>query len=97
MEDQRGVREAIRMDRDVRALTRGIQLALRPAVAAGSSLATAELLNLKCPTIYALIAAVIVTDLSPSQTSKLGLQRSAATVVGATCGATLHHVLKPSL
>ena len=34
-----------------------------------------------------MIAAVIVTDLSPSRTTKLGLQRLAATVAGASCGA----------
>jgi uncharacterized membrane protein YgaE (UPF0421/DUF939 family) len=43
--------------------------------------------------IYALIAAVIVTDLSPSRTTKLGLQRLAATVVGASCGAVAGTVL----
>jgi len=47
--------------------------------------------------IYALIAAVIVPALSPSRTSKLGLQRIVATVVGATCGATLRQVFQPSV
>jgi len=56
-------------------------LALRAAVAAGLSVAWARLCRFEFP-IYAPIAAVIVTDLSPSRTSKLGLQRIVATVVG---------------
>jgi uncharacterized membrane protein YgaE (UPF0421/DUF939 family) len=72
-----------------------MQLALRAALAAGLSVALAWFCRFEYP-IYALIAAVIVTDLSPSRTSKLGLQRLVATVVGATCGATLRQVLQPS-
>jgi uncharacterized membrane protein YgaE (UPF0421/DUF939 family) len=74
----------------------GIQLALRAAVAAGLSVALAWLCRFEYP-IYALIAAVIVTDLSSSQTRKLGTQRLVATVVGATCGATLRQVFQPSV
>jgi uncharacterized membrane protein YgaE (UPF0421/DUF939 family) len=59
------------------------------------SVALALLCRFEYP-IYALIAAVIVTDLSPSRTSKLGLQRIVATVVGATCGAMLRQVFQPS-
>ena len=70
-------------------------MALRAAVAAGLSVALARPCRFEFP-IYALIAAVIVTDLSPSRTSKLGLQRIVARVVGATCGATLRQVFQPS-
>jgi uncharacterized membrane protein YgaE (UPF0421/DUF939 family) len=59
------------------------------------SIALARLCRFEFP-IYALIAVVIVTDLSPSRTSKLGLQRIVATVAGATCGATLRQVFQPS-
>ena len=43
------------------------QLAFRTAIAAGLAVAIAQLFRLEYP-LYALIAAVIVTDLSPSQT-----------------------------
>jgi uncharacterized membrane protein YgaE (UPF0421/DUF939 family) len=80
---------------DLQRLTKGAQLSLRAAVGAGVSLALAGLLQLDYP-IYALIAAVIVTDLSPAQSRQLGLQRLAATVVGAACGATLVPLLPPA-
>jgi uncharacterized membrane protein YgaE (UPF0421/DUF939 family) len=67
-------------------LTSAFQVAVRAALAAGLSVLLAQLCKFEHP-IYALIAAVIVTDLSPSRTTKLGLQRLAATVVGASCGA----------
>lgn len=70
----------------------GIQLALRISVAAGLSLAVAQFLELQFP-IYASIAAIIVTDLSPSESIRLGRHRLVATVVGAACGATLSMVL----
>ena len=65
-------------------LTSGVPLAVRAAAAAGISLACAHLLKLEYP-IYALIAAVLVTDLSHSKTSQPGLQRIVNTFVGATC------------
>ena len=74
--------------------TKGIQLAIRGAAGAGLSIAIAQFFNLQYP-IYAFIAAVIVTDLTPSQTRQLGLIRLVATIIGAVCGAALTPFLPP--
>lgn len=65
-----------------------LQLALRSTIAAVLSLIAAHWLELEYP-IYAFIAAVIVTDLKPGASQKLGLRRMGATFVGAVCGASL--------
>lgn len=68
------------------------QLALRAALGAGVSLGIARAFRLEYP-IYAMLAAVIVTDLLPSQTRTLGARRLWATVIGSGSGALLSIVL----
>jgi uncharacterized membrane protein YgaE (UPF0421/DUF939 family) len=80
------------MNRRRSTLTAGLQLSLRAGVAAGLAVAIAQFLDLEYP-IYALIAAVIVMDLSPSKTRKLAVQRLMGTLLGATVGAALSHLL----
>ena len=74
--------------------TLGLQLSVRAAVAAALSLAIGQLLQLEHP-IYALIAAIIVTDLTPSETARRGMTRVVSTIVGAICGAGLSMLLPP--
>ncbi len=65
---------------DRRTVLSGIQLALRSGIAAGVALAIAQASSLDFP-IYAAVAALIVTDLTPSHSS-LGLHRTIATILG---------------
>jgi uncharacterized membrane protein YgaE (UPF0421/DUF939 family) len=71
-----------------------MQLAIRASVLAALSVAIAQVFMLEYP-IYAFLAAVIVTDLKPSQSRGLGLRRLVATVVGTICGAAFSPALPP--
>lgn len=63
-----------------------LQLSTRAAVAAALAVVIADRVGLEFP-LYALIAAIIVTDLSPTRTRQLGVQRLIGTVIGASVGA----------
>jgi uncharacterized membrane protein YgaE (UPF0421/DUF939 family) len=65
-----------------------LQLAVRAAVSAVVALAIAQSLGLQYP-IYALIAAIVVIDLSPARTREYSLQRIAGTFLGAVFGVAL--------
>ena len=67
------------------------QLAFRASVGAGIAVIIARWLGLPGPA-FAMIAAVIVTDLSPAETRRRAWQRIAGTILGAAVGAALSPV-----
>jgi len=70
----------------------GLQLAVRAAAGASVSFAIAQATGLERP-IFACIAALVVTDLTPSDTRLLGARRMGAMFLGAVTGALLGSVL----
>ena len=73
-----------------------LQLSLRAAVAAILALVAAQLLQLQHP-LYAMISAVIVTDLETTQTRKLALPRLVGTLIGSGVGAAVDTLLPTNL
>src|SRR3954468_12447327 len=71
-------------------------LSLRAALAAWIALLMAQLVPLQHP-IYAMIGAVIVTDVTAAKTRKLSLPRLVGTVLGASMGALIDSFMKESL
>lgn len=71
---------------------KALQLSLRAAIAAALAYWAATLFRSEYA-VYALVAAVIVTDLSGDSSRKLAWQRFAGTLVGALVGAALSYVI----
>jgi uncharacterized membrane protein YgaE (UPF0421/DUF939 family) len=73
-----------------------LQLSLRAAVAAIVAFGVAQLLQLPHP-VYAMISAIIVTDIQAAETRKLALPRLIGTLIGSVFGAAMNSMLPPSL
>src|SRR3954465_14421679 len=71
-----------------------VQLPLRAGLAAALSQATAVFLGLPYPP-FAMVAAILVTDLAPEQSRQLGLRRIGGTLIGVALGAVLSAILEP--
>lgn len=73
-------------------LKTSFQLSLRAALAGGIAVVIAGLLQLQFP-IYAMISAVLVTDLVPAVSRKLALPRLAGTALGTALGVAISATL----
>src|SRR3954453_18479216 len=75
-------------------ILRSVQLPLRAGLAAALAQAIAVFLGLPYPA-FAMVAAILVTDLAPEQSRQLGLRRIGGTLIGAALGAVLGAILEP--
>src|SRR3954467_167659 len=73
-----------------------LQLSVRAAVAAGLAVIAARLLHLQHP-LYAMISAIVVTDLVAAETRKHALPRLAGTLLGSVIGAVLSMFFPPGV
>lgn len=71
------------------------QMAIRCTIAAAAGAAVSQALKLDFP-VFAMLAAIISTDLTPRQGRILGVRRLYATVIGALSGILLSAVLPPA-
>jgi uncharacterized membrane protein YgaE (UPF0421/DUF939 family) len=70
------------------------QLTIRVTIAATLAILIAQTLKLDYP-IFAAIAAIVTTDLTPATSSVIGTRRIVATIVGAAFGAVASLLIKP--